>query len=486
MTEGVLMYSGSIMETAGPIVQLAGRAVLNASVSCWSLPLPPSCSSRNEAHRTQPSCGCYMQASQAPTGGRKAQEHSVMNGSYDGQALLRAGASSRAWWPKNALQRAAAPSIQVPAAAVVVDTGQLSKPSKPPESPSAQPEEDTSVAALAKLLGGASPRQLLAAPCSAVALAPPHLTAPHTLLNAPCPLHVPTMHDPAPKQARLVGPLELWAASPQPSGHTVGPGLGGGASPPAAGALVSVGSPVRGGGGGGGSGFSASPLSGGGVAGGAQPLCWLREGQVLCVAVFLTRASQEVLVSCLPPAHPQVAGDAMVLVWDPTPREALGYPLGAEVALKVIGKASNSRSQAAMCDPPPWLPSTTTALSCIALSTQPGASAGEAGSMLAHAFQVTGLPLDCGGLLPGEGGYEHLPGELQVVGHVGVELHNGHRLFSVAQLVEAGLLAWGPAERDAYVARHAHLVPKVRATQGGGGCMGKGMQQQGTPGLFVA
>jgi hypothetical protein len=193
---------------------------------------------------------------------------------------------------------------------------------------------------------------------------------------------------------------------------------------------------------------------------------------VLCVAVFLTRASQEVLVSCVPPRHAQVAGDAMVLVWGPTPSEALGYPLGAEVALKVIGKASNARTQAAMCDPPPWLPTTATALSCIALSTQPGAGAGEAGSMLAQAFQVTGLPLDAGGLLPGEGGYEHLAGELEVVGHVGVELTNGHRLFSVGQLVEAGLMAWGPAERVAYTARHAHLVPQVRG--GWGGRLGRG------------
>lgn len=68
-------------------------------------------------------------------------------------------------------------------------------------------------------------------------------------------------------------------------------------------------------------------------------------GVVRYAGVFLTIASREVLLSCVPARHVSVRADHMTLAYKPSLSKLLELPLGAEVVLRIIGCVSNSRLQ---------------------------------------------------------------------------------------------------------------------------------------------
>jgi hypothetical protein len=127
---------------------------------------------------------------------------------------------------------------------------------------------------------------------------------------------------------------------------------------------------------------------------------------VLFAAVFLTPASREVLLAVLPARHPLVRGDHMILALRPTKAQLLALPLGAEVPLRIIGQAADSRAQALAADPPAWLPPTAAGATHVALSLAPGVRGREAGALLIDALQRAaagcGAEDAFGGAAPGE------------------------------------------------------------------------------------
>lgn len=108
---------------------------------------------------------------------------------------------------------------------------------------------------------------------------------------------------------------------------------------------------------------------------------------ILYVAVFLTPASREVLLSLVPACHPIVRADHMTLAHRPALAQLLALPLGAVVALRVIGQSADSRAQALAVDPPAWLPPTTCEATHVTMSLAPGVAAKEAGALLSDAMQ---------------------------------------------------------------------------------------------------
>lgn len=88
------------------------------------------------------------------------------------------------------------------------------------------------------------------------------------------------------------------------------------------------------------SGASGSPIcntSSNSAASAASPVRY--------AAVFLTPASREVLLGCMPARHPVVRADHMTLDFEPCLAKLVELPLGAEVLLRIIGSVCTNRLQ---------------------------------------------------------------------------------------------------------------------------------------------
>lgn len=119
--------------------------------------------------------------------------------------------------------------------------------------------------------------------------------------------------------------------------------------------------------------------------------------------------------------------------------------------------------QVVAVDPPRWLPPTTSVSTHITLSVAAGAEAREAGYVLRDALQATGLGAAASAAL--SGAYMHFEDQLVLVGHVGLELYDGTRLFSIADLHRIAPLAERALQQ--YMARHTGRLPQVGTTRNG-------------------
>jgi hypothetical protein len=194
-----------------------------------------------------------------------------------------------------------------------------------------------------------------------------------------------------------------------------------------------------------------------------HPAWQYQQHLLLYAAVFLTAESKEVLRAMIPPVHAAVSADHMTLAYKPTIPQLLSLPLGVEVQLKVQGMAADSRAQAVVADPPPWLPPTTSVSTHITISVAAGVQAKEAGFLMRDALQAAcegGSMLPSGVSVPGS--YQHLEESLVLIGRVGVELECGKRFFSLKELVEGGVLSCDPSHQQAYLNSHASQLAKVR------------------------
>lgn len=181
--------------------------------------------------------------------------------------------------------------------------------------------------------------------------------------------------------------------------------------------------------------------------------------RLLYVGVFLTNESRDVLCSVVPVQHSVVIADHMTLVYKPTVEQLLNYPLGAEVDLKVIGQAKDSRAQAVAVDPPHWLPPTTSVSMHITVSVAPGIPPKEAGFLLADAMQRTAMTRSEEPVMEAAGAYEHFDDGLVLIGHIGVRLDDNRTVFSLADLAECVTLHSSNVE--VYNRKHAAILSKV-------------------------
>lgn len=194
-------------------------------------------------------------------------------------------------------------------------------------------------------------------------------------------------------------------------------------------------------------------------AGAASAGC-ARVAGVEYAAVFLTPDSREVLLSMLPPRHPVIRADHMTLAFKPNAAELLALPLGAQVALRVIGQSADSRAQVLAVDAPAWLPPATGSSTHVTLSLAPGVAAKEAGALLSDALERTAAGVSAvvlgGAIAPGA--YEHLSDPLELTGFVGVELDSGERLFSLEELSARKLLTLTLDQAADYTAAHGAVL----------------------------
>lgn len=143
--------------------------------------------------------------------------------------------------------------------------------------------------------------------------------------------------------------------------------------------------------------------------------------RLLYVAVFLTRASREVLLSMVPPVHPLLRGDHMTLLYRPSLPQLLQFPLGAQVDLRVLGCAADARVQAVFVEAPAWL-ETASASTHVTISVAPGCKAVDAGPLIRDALQQAALAsaADLAYAPAGLGAYQHFEEALPLVGRLGV------------------------------------------------------------------
>lgn len=153
----------------------------------------------------------------------------------------------------------------------------------------------------------------------------------------------------------------------------------------------------------------------------------VRSARVLYVGVFLTSESREVLVSMVPAVHPLLRGDHMTLVYMPSVKQLLQFPVGAEVQVRVLGSAANARVQAVFVEAPAWL-ETSSASAHITISVAAGAQAVEAGQLICDALQEAALastadwPDATAAAAGGGAPYQHFDEPLPLVGRLGVRL----------------------------------------------------------------
>lgn len=245
--------------------------------------------------------------------------------------------------------------------------------------------------------------------------------------------------------------------------------------------------------------------------------------RVLYVGVFLTPASRDVLLSMVPAVHPLLHGDHMTLLYRPSARQLLHYPLGAEVELRVLGAAANSRVQAVFVEAPAWLETSASASAHVTISVAAGGSgakAVEAGQLIHDALQAAaqasavdltyyqGPGVAAGASAAAvRGGYQHFDEALPLLGRVGVRvalpsataaalgwLHGAAAEFDeggddgggsaevevvvycVDDLVGSGCVAASREALEAYQDKHAGVLgaggDKVRKRRRGkGGCV---------------
>lgn len=143
--------------------------------------------------------------------------------------------------------------------------------------------------------------------------------------------------------------------------------------------------------------------------------------RLLYVAVFLTPASREVLLSMVPPVHPLLRGDHMTLLYRPSLPQLLQFPLGAQVDLRVLGCAADARVQAVFVEAPTWL-ETASASAHVTISVAPGCKAVDAGPLIRDALQQAALAsaADLAYAPAGLGAYQHFEEALPLVGRLGV------------------------------------------------------------------
>ncbi|KAF8073219.1 Abcb9 [Scenedesmus sp. PABB004] len=203
---------------------------------------------------------------------------------------------------------------------------------------------------------------------------------------------------------------------------------------------------------------------------------WAAQGAcVRRVAVFLTPASRELLLSLAPPLHELVSADHMPLATAPPIEHVLlSWPLGAEVPLAVIGGAADARVQAVAADPPPWLPPTTCAATYITLSCALGARPEEGGLLVRDA--LARVALGGGGAAPpgAVGAYRAWDEPLPLVGRVGVLLGpppgaapggGGGRevvAFSPEEMEASGLVTVGRDNLERFYRRHGDRLGKTK------------------------
>lgn len=101
--------------------------------------------------------------------------------------------------------------------------------------------------------------------------------------------------------------------------------------------------------------------------------------------IFLIASSQHRLLARVPPRHAVVYAHHVTLAFRPDLDACLSLPLGAEVAVAVVGSACDERTQAIEVKLPSWLPCATPAVPHVTVSIVPEASAREAGELIAAA-----------------------------------------------------------------------------------------------------
>eukprot|EP00878_Enallax_costatus_P022975 GHUV01024418.1.p1 GENE.GHUV01024418.1~~GHUV01024418.1.p1 ORF type:complete len:476 (+),score=74.09 GHUV01024418.1:453-1880(+) len=195
---------------------------------------------------------------------------------------------------------------------------------------------------------------------------------------------------------------------------------------------------------------------------------------VMYVGVFLTPASREVLLSVVPPKHPCISADHMTLAYKPSIIQLLDYPLGVEVPLKILGHAADSRAQAAVADPPNWLPPTTSVSTHITISVAVGTKAVEAGHLVMDALQRTALTDPAGPSPAGAGAYVPMEEPLPLIGRLGVMVKSngsstchvttdrpdGVVLYHIEDLDKGGYVRIGPENLRLYHEKHRSLLGK--------------------------
>jgi hypothetical protein len=111
----------------------------------------------------------------------------------------------------------------------------------------------------------------------------------------------------------------------------------------------------------------------------------------------------------------------MTLVYKPSLPQLLQFPLGAQVELRVLGSAADSRVQAVFVEAPSWL-ETSSDSTHITISVAVGAKAVEAGQLIKEALQQAALAstADLAYAPAGLGAYQHFDEQLPLIGRLGV------------------------------------------------------------------
>lgn len=210
----------------------------------------------------------------------------------------------------------------------------------------------------------------------------------------------------------------------------------------------------------------------------------VQPARLLYVGVFLTPESREVLLSMVPAVHPLLRADHMTLVYKPSVPQLLQFPVGAEVELRVLGSAADSRVQAVFVEAPAWLE---TASDCahITISVAIGARALDAGRLIKEAVQQAALAsaADLGYAPAGLGAYQHFDEALPLVGRLGVRVdvptatavsmgwaragvgidqlassRSEVVVYSVKELVSCGCFDIDQIAQDGFNSQHGHLL----------------------------
>jgi hypothetical protein len=196
---------------------------------------------------------------------------------------------------------------------------------------------------------------------------------------------------------------------------------------------------------------------------------WLSEAsRLLFVAVFLTQESRDVLLAMVPPLHPLVRADHMTLAYKPlSVQQLLSFPLGASVQLNIIGSVADSRTQAVVADPPPWLPPTASVSTHVTISIAIGAKAVEAGHLVKDALHRAATADPAGPLVSGAGTYVAFEEPLQLVGQLGVSLAlpSGQDVvvYGVEELAAGGHISICSDNIDTFYSMHSERVKRVSA-----------------------
>lgn len=173
-----------------------------------------------------------------------------------------------------------------------------------------------------------------------------------------------------------------------------------------------------------------------------------QQGRLLWAAVVLTPESRAALAALVPSRHPDGHGSHVTLAYRPTVDALLALPIGAEVAVEVLGEAYDSQLQAVSVLLPHWLPAPTSGNPPhITVSTQPCTPAANAGKMVTEVMVGRGAA---------DAHYRALGERFVLVGHVGVKTVMGDIALTWSQL--SRFVTLGERELRQLSARDARMV----------------------------